>query len=107
MPLIRSRRRILSATAVVAALGIQAATAGAQVTTITSSAGAKDLKTSVTRNGNIFDITGGTRSGPNNRNLFHSFGLFSIGPNDVANFKNESNTPTSNIIGRVTDGVRS
>ena len=49
-----------------------------------------------------YDITGGTRAGPN---LFHSFGQFGVPTNNIANFLNE--TPaiqTSNILGRVTGG---
>ena len=61
------------------------------------------LNTIVTKNGNAFDITGGTRpgSGPN---LFHSFGEFGIPTNNIANFLNETALPTSNILGRVTGG---
>jgi filamentous hemagglutinin family protein len=49
------------------------------------------------------DITGGTRPG-SGTNLFHSFGDFSVGPNNTANFLNETGLPTSNILGRVTGG---
>ena len=76
----------------------------AQVTTnITSSGLGTTLNgsTSVPCVGGTCDITGGTRSGSN---LFHSFGLFSVGEGDVANFLNDTLTPTSNIIGRVTGG---
>jgi filamentous hemagglutinin family protein len=52
-----------------------------------------------------FNITGGTRP-DGGLNLFHSFGEFSVPPNNIANFLN---TPvdgvlptTSNILGRVT-----
>src|SRR5437870_13444015 len=48
-----------------------------------------------------YDITGGTRPG-NGPNLFHSFGEFSVGTNNIANFLNETAIPTSNILGRVT-----
>ncbi len=67
--------------------------------TITSSG----LSTTVTKSGNQFDITGGTRpgSGPN---LFHSFGEFGLPTDNVANFLNETAFPTSNILGRVTGG---
>jgi filamentous hemagglutinin family protein len=51
----------------------------------------------------VYDITGGTRPG-GGLNLFHSFGDFSIGQGDIANFLNDSGLTTSNIIGRVTDG---
>jgi filamentous hemagglutinin family protein len=49
------------------------------------------------------DITGGTRPG-NGPNLFHSFGDFSVGTNNIANFLNDSGLPTANILGRVTGG---
>ena len=48
-----------------------------------------------------YDITGGTRVGSN---LFHSFGTFTLPHHTIANFLNETNQPTSNILGRVTDG---
>ncbi len=50
-----------------------------------------------------YDITGGTRPG-NGTNLFHSFGQFSVGTNDVARFANDSALPTTNILSRVTGG---
>jgi len=76
----------------------------AQVTTsITSTTGAGDLGTSVTQAGNLYDIGGGTRPG-NGPNLFHSFGDFSVGGGDIANFLNDTQLPTSNILGRVTGG---
>ena len=74
-----------------------------QTTSITSSG----LNTTVTVNGAApvptYDITGGTRPG-NGTNLFHSFGQFSVGTNDVARFANDSGLPTSNILSRVTGG---
>ena len=48
-----------------------------------------------------YDITGGTRVGTN---LFHSFGDFTVPHDTIANFLNETNQPTSNILGRVTGG---
>jgi filamentous hemagglutinin family protein len=51
----------------------------------------------------VYNITGGTRPG-GGPNLFHSFGDFSIGQGDIANFLNDSGLTTSNIIGRVTGG---
>ena len=51
----------------------------------------------------VYDIIGGTRPG-GGPNLFHSFGDFSIGQGDIANFLNDSGLTTSNIIGRVTGG---
>ncbi|MCW5797878.1 MAG: filamentous hemagglutinin N-terminal domain-containing protein [Nitrospira sp.] len=50
-----------------------------------------------------FTITGGTRPG-NGPNLFHSFGAFGVPANTIANFVNETATPTANILGRVTGG---
>jgi filamentous hemagglutinin family protein len=73
----------------------------AQVTTITPTGGARDLGTTITPNGSTYEITGGTRSGGN---LFHGFGLFSVGTGDIANFNNIAGLPTSNIIGRITGG---
>ena len=78
----------------------------AQVATaITSSGLNTQISTPTTLpNGQVgVNITGGTRPG-NGTNLFHSFGEFSVGANQVANFLNESALPTSNILGRVTGG---
>jgi filamentous hemagglutinin family protein len=53
----------------------------------------------------MYNITGGTRTGTN---LFHSFGNFSVGAGDTANFLNtpiNGSLPlTSNILARVTGG---
>ncbi|MGD1805355.1 CHAT domain-containing protein [Dapis sp. BLCC M126] len=58
--------------------------------------------TTVTPQGNQFNIKGGTRSGAN---LFHSFDKFNLHTNQTANFLT---TPdTSNIFGRVTGGKAS
>lgn len=75
----------------------------AQVATnITHTAGVGDLGTTITGTGFV-DITGGTR--PNNgSNLFHSFGEFSVGTGDTANFVNDSGLATQNILSRVTGG---
>ena len=73
----------------------------AQVTTAITSDGS--LGTTITPNGFVHDITGGTRPG-NGPNLFHSFGQFSIGTEDIANFLNDSGLPTENILSRVTGG---
>lgn len=55
-------------------------------------------------NGQInYNITGGTRPG-NGPNLFHSFGDFSVGPNNIANFLNDTGLPTTNILSRVMGG---
>ncbi len=73
----------------------------AQVTTNITSSG---LNTQVNHVGNSFNITGGTRP-DNGPNLFHSFGNFSVGGGDIANFSNNTGLPTSNILGRVTGGT--
>jgi len=86
----------------VAMVIFHAMAAQAQVTTaITPSAGAGALGTAVNQVGNSFDITGGTRAGSN---LFHSFGLFSVGTGDIANFSNTTGAGVANILGRVTGG---
>lgn len=76
-----------------------------QTTSITSSG----LGTTIT-SGSIdpagrpnYIITGGTRPGEG-PNLFHSFGDFSVGTNNVARFFNESGRATTNILSRVTGG---
>ena len=50
-----------------------------------------------------YTITGGTRPG-DGPNLFHSFGDFSVGTNNVARFFNETGRATTNILSRVTGG---
>ena len=76
----------------------------AQVVTDITSSG---LNTQIDQNGNSYDIIGGTRPG-GGPNLFHSFGNFSVGAGDTANFLNtpvDGSLPlTSNIISRVTGG---
>ncbi|MHC5746732.1 MAG: two-partner secretion domain-containing protein [Nostoc sp.] len=57
---------------------------------------------SVTREGNIFNITEGTQAG---NNLFHSFGEFSVPPGSTASFNNA--VDIKNIISRVTGGLAS
>ena len=86
----------LASAATLAGVLLHAGAAAAQ-TNITSSG----LGTTVTPNGTIFNITGGT---PSNGNLFHSFGKFSVGGGHVANFNNIEARPITNILGRVTDG---
>ncbi|MDP3090901.1 MAG: filamentous hemagglutinin N-terminal domain-containing protein [Nitrospira sp.] len=77
----------------------------AVATSITPTTGAGIPNTTVTQNGNVYNITDGTRAGTN---LFHSFGNFSVGAGDIANFLNtpvNGSLPlTSNILGRVTGG---
>ena len=67
------------------------------------------LNTKVTLSSNApvgkvqYDITGGTRPG-GGTNLYHSFGNFNVPASNIANFLNETALPTSNILGRVTEG---
>ena len=61
------------------------------------------LGTQVNQNGNVSDITGGTRPG-GGANLFHSFGEFGVPTNNIANFLNDAGLPTTNILSRVTSG---
>src|SRR5919204_601808 len=56
------------------------------------------LGTAVSPRGTVFDITGGTRHGPN---LFHSFDRFSVGTGKTANFTSEQ-TGIKHILSRVT-----
>src|SRR2546428_3915391 len=54
-------------------------------------------------NGTEYRITGGARPGGNaGTNLFHSFGSFTLGAPDTANFFNDTGLATSNILSRVT-----
>ena len=57
---------------------------------------------SVTINGSVFNITGGTQAG---RNLFHSFQQFSVPTGGTASFNN--GLDIQNIISRVTGGEAS
>jgi filamentous hemagglutinin family protein len=71
----------------------------AQIKTAITSSG---LGTVVTiAPGGRISITGGT---PSDRNLFHSFGSFSVGTNDIAVFQNTTGISITNILGRVTGG---
>ena len=70
------------------------------VTNITSSGLGTEVLLQLPPDG-VYNITGGARPG-GGLNLFHSFGDFSIGQGDIANFLNDSGLATSNIIGRVT-----
>src|SRR5439155_17967956 len=63
------------------------------------------LGTAVTRSGNLYTITGGTRPG-NGPNLFHSFDRFSVGTGNIASFTGPQ-TGIMNILSRVTGGQRS
>ncbi len=57
--------------------------------------------TIVTRDGNRFDISEGTRS-QDGANLFHSFNQFGLDSGQIANFL--ANPQTQNILGRVVGG---
>src|SRR5262245_35425525 len=66
----------------------------AVTTSITQTTGAGNLGTNITQAGNVYNITGGTRPG-NGANVFHSFGNFSVGAGDIANFQN---TPVGGVL---------
>jgi filamentous hemagglutinin family protein len=76
-------------------------------TSITPTIGTGNLGTNISQAENVYSITGGTRPG-GGPNLFHSFGNFSVGSGDIANFQNTvvngSFPVTSNILARVTGG---
>jgi len=57
--------------------------------------------TVVTPQGNVFDITGGTKSG-DGANLFHSFTEFGLSPGQIANFI--SRPDILNILARINGG---
>ncbi len=80
-----------------ALVGVMLQAPAGQTQTITPSG----LGTAVTQNGRVYEIKGGTRAGSN---LFHSFGLFSVGPGYTAVFKKTTATVITNILGRVTGG---
>ena len=77
-----------------------------QAQVITSITADGTLGTIVPEGCSVCDITGGTRPG-NGPNLFHSFASFSVAVGDIANFNNETMTPTTNILARITGGTRS
>ena len=81
-------------------LSVPGAVSQAQVTTAITSDGT--LGTSVTPDGNVFNIDQGTIRG---NNQFHSFGMFLVGTGDIASFNGPSGI--ENILSRVTGGVRS
>jgi filamentous hemagglutinin family protein len=83
---------------VLAGVMLWAAFGQAQVPTSITSSG---LGTTVTTSATTWNIDGGTRVGSN---LFHSFGLFSVGAGNTANFNNTTGVATTNILGRVTGG---
>jgi len=84
------------------ALHAPVATYAQVVTNITSSGLGTEVPLLPSSDG-VYDITGGTRPGVNGLNLFHSFGDFTVGAGDTANFLNNTGLETSNIIGRVTE----
>jgi filamentous hemagglutinin family protein len=85
---------------IVTFIPISPSVSDAQGTTDITSSG---LNTQITQAGNSYTITGGTRPG-GGPNLFHSFGNFSVGGGDLANFLNNTGLLTSNILARVTGG---
>src|SRR5437016_10388704 len=102
------RRRLRPVAIVLGCTGVLGSTLwvpieAAVTTNITSTAGVGNLGTIVTPGGATTTITGGTRPG-NGTNLFHSFGQFTVGTGNTANFFNETARATSNILSRVTGG---
>ena len=85
---------------IVTFIPISPSVSDAQGTTDITSSG---LNTQITQAGNSYTITGGTRPG-GGPNLFYSFGNFSVGGGDLANFLNNTGLLTSNILARVTGG---
>src|SRR5215510_16413289 len=92
-------RAIVAAVLLYAAAGVSS-NAHAQINTNITGDGT--LGTRVTPAGNVFSSDGGTIKGGNQ---FHSFGQFSVGTGNTANFS-VANT-IKNIICRVTGGVGS
>ncbi|MCC5659384.1 filamentous hemagglutinin N-terminal domain-containing protein [Nostoc sp. XA010] len=80
------------------ALGVSFCTIDCAIAQITPD-GTLPNNTRVTREGDTFNITGGTQAGGN---LFHSFGEFSVPTNGAASFNNA--VDIQNIISRVTGG---
>ena len=98
------RQVVLLCLVAVTSIPLLPSVSSAQVTTNMTPSG---LNTQVTQVGTESTITGGTRPG-GGPNLFHSFGNFTVGSGDIANFLNTpvngSLPATSNILGRVTGG---
>ncbi len=97
-----SRSLCLSLLGGVILLGSLLAVSQAQVTTTITPDGT--LGTAVAQDGNVFDITGGTRPG-NGPNLFHSFDRFTVGAGDTAHFRGPAEI--EHILSRVTGGQAS
>src|SRR5215831_2731181 len=108
----RSPRQGLLLLILVGVVVLRAALCQAQGTNITPTGGPGGLGTAVNGStstsclGTTCNITGGTRVGAN---LFHSFGSFSVGSGDFANFCNAATCGVAqplggiqNILGRVT-----
>src|ERR1051325_11099002 len=93
-------QRTVLAAVLLCALGSGFPNAHAQISTNITTGGT--LGARVTPAGNVFNIDGGTIRGSNQ---FHSFGQFSVGTGNTANFS-VANT-IQNIISRVTGGARS
>ncbi len=86
------------------AVAFHTATSQAQtpIPPITSSGLNTHISDPTSVNGKVqYDITGGTRAGSN---LFHSFADFNVPNNNIANFLNDANLTTTNILARVTPG---
>ncbi len=76
----------------------------AQLSTNITPAGLNTVVTPPLPGSRVYGITNGTAVG---KNLFHSFGEFSIGGGDIAQFQTSTLVPNgamSNILGRVTGG---
>ena len=89
------------------ALAVWPITAVSQTTTVVADVRSQvALGTTITRNGTIIGIQGGTLSGTN---LFHSFSTFSLGAGDTAQWTRPGADATSirNVINRVTGGEAS
>jgi filamentous hemagglutinin family protein len=85
-------------------LGVLLTGSAAQVPTAIRPDGT--LGTTVSQNGNVYNIMGGTRPG-NGPNLFHSFERFSVGTNATARFSASGPPGIQNILSRVTGGQQS
>ena len=78
---VRSLRTLLLSGRLLVSAGLMAS----QAAVTSAITGDGTLGTTVTRNGTLYAITGGTRPA-NGPNLFHSFDRFSIGTGDTASF---------------------
>ena len=94
----------LSSSSLLLVLWLAVSSAQVQVRTTLTPDGT--LGTTVTPNGNVYTIAGGTRPG-NGPNLFHSFDRFSVGTNDTALFTATGPAGIKHILSRVTGGQRS